>query len=308
MMIFCSKQRILKTTEILSVIINDMPFERVTCFKCIGVIIDSNLTWSHHINYISNILTRICGVLSRLKHYVPVLILKIIYNSLFLSHLNYGITAWGFNVGPRIKTLQKRQSDSYIMLSIIHIPLQCLRIFNYYRQWTFSSQPASNLLINLRSPHDCPSSVSSFAPVVLPQSVGWRFIDGSIACGVREAPLHAYALHRWQHCVRRARSAATRLFGTWHHNTDWQMRAKRVLQSPSMVSCRRSSPLDGASQMAALRAACAKRRYTPMRFIDGSIACGVREAPLHAYSVDGTTALIGRCARERSVFFRVLQW
>ena len=61
-------------------------------------------------------------------------------------------------------------------------------------------------------------------------------------------------------------------------------------------------------QQAALRAACAKRRYTPMRFIDGSIACGVREAPLHAYSVHGTTTLIGRSARERSVFFRVLQW
>ena len=74
----------------------------------LGVIIDSNLTWSHHINHISNKLSRICGVLSRLKHYVPVLILKIIYNSLFVFHLNYGITAWGFNVGPRIKTLQKK--------------------------------------------------------------------------------------------------------------------------------------------------------------------------------------------------------
>ena len=110
MMMFCSKQRILKTTEIPSVIINHMPMERVTCFKFIGVIIDSNLTipWSHHINYISNKLTRICGVLSRLKHYVPVLILKKIYNSLFLSHLNYGITAWGFNVGPRIKNIAKK--------------------------------------------------------------------------------------------------------------------------------------------------------------------------------------------------------
>ena len=56
-------------------------------------------------------LLRICGVLSRLTHYVPVLILKIIYNSLLLSHLNYGITAWGFNVGPRIKHCKKRQSD-----------------------------------------------------------------------------------------------------------------------------------------------------------------------------------------------------
>ena len=33
--------------------------------------------------------------------------LKKIYNSLFLSHLNYGVTARGFNVGLRIKTLQK---------------------------------------------------------------------------------------------------------------------------------------------------------------------------------------------------------
>ena len=107
-MIFCSiKQRMLKSTEI-PVIINHMPIERVTYFKFLGVIIDSNLTWFHHINCISNKLTRICGVLSRLNYYVPVLILKIIYNSLFLSHLNNEITAWGFNVGPRIKTLRKK--------------------------------------------------------------------------------------------------------------------------------------------------------------------------------------------------------
>ena len=62
-------------------------------------------TYIHAYMNTCNTLTRICGVLSRLKHYVPVLILKKIYNSLFLSHLNYGITAWGFNVGPRIKTL-----------------------------------------------------------------------------------------------------------------------------------------------------------------------------------------------------------
>ena len=151
-MIFCSKQRILKSTEIPNVIINNMPIERVTYFKFLGVIIDSNLTWSHHINHISNKLSRICGVLSRLKHYVPVLILEIIYNSLFLSHLNYGITAWGFNVGPRIKTLQKRQSDTYQMLSIIHIPPQCLKIFNYSRQWTFSSYHVSIFCENRRVP------------------------------------------------------------------------------------------------------------------------------------------------------------
>ena len=43
-----------------------------------------------------------------IKHYVPVLILKIICNSLFLSHLNYGITVWGFNVGPGIKHIANK--------------------------------------------------------------------------------------------------------------------------------------------------------------------------------------------------------
>ena len=43
-----------------------------------------------------------------IKHYVPVLILKIICNSLFLSHLNYGITVWGFNVGPGIKNIANK--------------------------------------------------------------------------------------------------------------------------------------------------------------------------------------------------------
>ena len=42
MMIFCSKQRILKSTEIPNVIINHIPIERVTYFKFLGVIIDSN--------------------------------------------------------------------------------------------------------------------------------------------------------------------------------------------------------------------------------------------------------------------------
>ena len=63
---------------------------------------------SPHQSHLGNELSRICGVWSRLKHYVPVFNLKIIYNSLFLSHLNYGIIARGFNVGPRIKNIAKK--------------------------------------------------------------------------------------------------------------------------------------------------------------------------------------------------------
>ena len=85
-----------------------MLIERVTEFKFLGVLIDSNLTWSPHCNYIANKLSRMCGVVSRLKHYVPTHILTIIYNYLFLSHISYGITYCGFNICTRISKLQKK--------------------------------------------------------------------------------------------------------------------------------------------------------------------------------------------------------
>ena len=108
MMIFHSKQNKLSVNEIPIIKINGMPIERITEFKFLGVLIDSNLTWSPHCNYIANKLSRICGVVSRLKHYVPTHILTIIYNSLFLTHISYGITSWGFNMCTRISKLQKK--------------------------------------------------------------------------------------------------------------------------------------------------------------------------------------------------------
>ena len=51
MMIFHSKQNKLSINEIPIIKINDMPIERVTEFKFLGVLIDSNLTWSPRCNY-----------------------------------------------------------------------------------------------------------------------------------------------------------------------------------------------------------------------------------------------------------------
>ena len=87
-MIFHSKQNKPFVNEIPVIKINDTPIERVTEFKFLGVLIDSNLTWSPHCNYIASKLSRICGVLSRLTHYVPTHILTIyIYNSILIWEL-----------------------------------------------------------------------------------------------------------------------------------------------------------------------------------------------------------------------------
>ena len=109
MIFFHCKQNKLSVNEIPIIKVNAiMPIERVTEFKSLGVLIDSNLTWSPHCNYIANKLSMICGVVSRLKHYVQTYILTIIYNSLFLSHISYGITSRAFNMCTRISKLQNK--------------------------------------------------------------------------------------------------------------------------------------------------------------------------------------------------------
>jgi hypothetical protein len=97
MMIFHHSQQKLKQTEIPLLKVNNQPIERAHKFQFLVIIIDSHLTWKPHQNYIGNKLARVGGILTRLKHYLPSDTLKLIYEVLLLSHVNYGITVWAGN-------------------------------------------------------------------------------------------------------------------------------------------------------------------------------------------------------------------
>ena len=56
---------------------------------------------------IANKISRTLGVMNCLKRYLPSSALKLMYDSLVLSHLQFGITCWGFE-WERIFKLQKR--------------------------------------------------------------------------------------------------------------------------------------------------------------------------------------------------------
>ena len=60
-----------------------------------GVIIDQHLSWKHHINYIALKISRNIGIISRLRHFVPLKTLLSIYNSLISPYISYGLIAWG---------------------------------------------------------------------------------------------------------------------------------------------------------------------------------------------------------------------
>ena len=57
--------------------------------KFLGIIIEEYLTWEMHINHFCNIIARNVGILQKLRHFIPAYVLKILYHSLILSHLQY---------------------------------------------------------------------------------------------------------------------------------------------------------------------------------------------------------------------------
>ena len=90
-----------------NIAIGSEPIEKVAEFNFLGLTIDENLDWNPHLQKISNKVSRTLGVICRLKNYLPVHILRLLYNSLVLPYLQYGILTWGFKIG-RIEKLQKR--------------------------------------------------------------------------------------------------------------------------------------------------------------------------------------------------------
>ena len=79
--------------------------------KYLGVLIDGNLSWKHHINYISTKISKGIGIVARLRHLVPRTTLLNIYRSLIEPYISYGLVAWGQAANAhlnKIVILQKR--------------------------------------------------------------------------------------------------------------------------------------------------------------------------------------------------------
>ena len=100
-----------KPPDDFRIILNNVQLERLKQTKFLGVLIQENLSWKHHVDYISSKVSRATGLLAKLKHYLPKHVLLTIYNSLCLSHVSYAISVWGSapqSTLNRLNTLHKK--------------------------------------------------------------------------------------------------------------------------------------------------------------------------------------------------------
>ena len=80
-----------------------------TYFKFVGLLLDEYLTWDSHINNVHGKLAAGNFAINSAKNFLPIHIRKTLYNSLFKSHLEYGILAWGGVPPNKLKGLHNLQ-------------------------------------------------------------------------------------------------------------------------------------------------------------------------------------------------------
>ena len=90
--------------------INTISIDRVSEFNFLGLIISSDLKWSKHIDHIALKISKVIGIMYRLRPTLPEDILLTIYNSLIMPHFNYCHLVWGCNIheGHKLHLLQKK--------------------------------------------------------------------------------------------------------------------------------------------------------------------------------------------------------
>ena len=69
----------------------------VTEFIFLGLTLDCNLNFKSHLKTIGTKISRVIGLLHKLMYIFPTYLLRMIYNSLILPHINYCLLAWGSN-------------------------------------------------------------------------------------------------------------------------------------------------------------------------------------------------------------------
>ncbi len=113
---YYGKQNIIKDIN-NSININNTILEQITNFKFLGVIIDNQLKWDHHVNLICSRIAKIIYIMKMLNKLLPISALRTIYVSLIQSHLHYGILAWYSTTNKNLKRLNILQKKAIRLIA-----------------------------------------------------------------------------------------------------------------------------------------------------------------------------------------------
>jgi len=112
----------------------------VECCKYLGILIDSDLKWQDHINYIYNKLIKFTSIFYKIRTKLPEEVLRMIYFAFVHSHLSYGIEVYANTTAnhlSKLNVLNNRllriiQKKSIKHIIMIYIKVTLLFLYSYF--------------------------------------------------------------------------------------------------------------------------------------------------------------------------------
>lgn len=114
--------KILTNTINTSIFINNISIARVSMVSFLGFKLADNLSWLEHIKFISCKVSKITGILFKIRKKIPFNIMKKIYYSLIYPYLSYGVIIWGNSPQSHMSNLIKSYNNF----------IRCLFLLNKY--------------------------------------------------------------------------------------------------------------------------------------------------------------------------------
>jgi hypothetical protein len=124
-MLFKSARRVIELDETIE-INSDVSISRVRSMKYLGLVVNESFTWTDHIQQLRKKLAPAAGILWKLREHLPVHARKLIFNSLFLSHVNYLIPVWGLAPCSLMNDLQILHNRT--LRNVFDIPTRTNRV------------------------------------------------------------------------------------------------------------------------------------------------------------------------------------
>ena len=116
-----------------NIMIDDVKLERKTHVKFLGVLIDQHINWNSQYDLLKSKVSRIIGILYKIKQYLPTYALLLLYKSFILSYLSYGNIAWGSGNKKQLNSIFILQKRALRLCTNSHYLAKTNSIFRNHR-------------------------------------------------------------------------------------------------------------------------------------------------------------------------------
>ena len=189
--------------------------------KYLGVVIDKNLSWKFHIDAVATKISKIVGLIAKLRHFTPRRVLLNIYQALIQPYLTYGLASWGQSTKANLNKILILQKRALRLIYFAHSRAHAIPLFtdaNVLPLTFLYYESVSNLMYDVNN-NNTPSNISKLfqKPSVIHSyntrsSTSGNFYVQSSSLEIQKRSFSRFGVKLWNEIPQRIRNFSKKAY------------------------------------------------------------------------------------------------